>query len=322
MNQQKSLIQLLLVSTAALSGCQKHSHKPSNASQMRHPQCGCHNSNSQQGSTTYSSTSPSSTIMSNMLSSATAAAQADSVFLPVLLPALYAADYAVGLNPESTGPYSLSPLEYDYNALEPYISEATMRMHHGTHHAKYVDNLNDALSLYPELYGYTLSEMLLFSDRLPSDIQAQVLHNAGGTYNHDLTCKLIGPANNTYPTGAFAESINRQFGSFENLVNILTVAGESVVGTGYAWLALNPYGRMIVVTSEEQLTPIALRSVPLLPIDVWEHAHYLDTGANRQEYLDNYFNTVNWERVEARYDAARNIFDNTMALQTSIQGKN
>ena len=114
------------------------------------------------------------------------------------LHSLYVTDEATGM-PISTGPFSLPPLEYDYNALEPYIDEATMRVHHDSHHANYVRNLNAVLSRYPEFYDYTLEELLLFSDRLPSDIQTQTINNAGGHYNHSLTWKLIGPPQNTEP---------------------------------------------------------------------------------------------------------------------------
>ncbi|MBE6023765.1 MAG: superoxide dismutase [Cellulosilyticum sp.] len=248
--------------------------------------------------------------------SATAAAQSDSTYLPALLGAIYAADEAIGLNADSTGPFTLPPLEYDYDALEPYISEETLRIHHGTLHQNYVNNLNAALARYPEFYTYTIPEMLLFPDRLPSDIQAQVIHNAGGVYNHTLVWQLIGPPNNTRPTGEFADAINRQFGSFENLQRILIEAGRSVEGTGYAWLTLNPYGRLIVVTTEEQLTPIPLRTIPMLPIDVWEHAYFLDYAEDRMEHINQLFNLIDWNRVGDRYNAAMNVLDNVSDLNS------
>ena len=327
MNQKQSLMNLLLLSAAATNTRKKRSIDLKNYRNAS-PNTYIHTYDANTYShvptaspymTTPSATSsPSNKVQQGTSLSATVAAETSSTFIPALLAALYAADEAVGLNPEATGPFALSPLEYDYNALEPYISEETLRLHHDVLHQKYVDSLNNALARYPEFYNYTLSEFLLFPDRLPSDAQAQILHNAGGHYNHDLTWKLIGPANKNVPTGAFAESINRQFGSFENMTTILKEAGLSVFGTGYAWLALNPYGRLIVVTSEEQLTPIALRTVPLLPIDVWEHAYYLDTGSNRGKYIDNYLNAVNWNRVGDRYSAAMSIFDNMNALEPCL----
>lgn len=220
-----------------------------------------------------------------------------------MLNSLYLADDATGI-PSSSGPFSLPPLEYNYNALEPYIDEATMRLHHDAHHRTYVNNLNTVLSRYPEFYDYTLEELLLFSDRLPSDIQTQVLNNAGGHYNHSLTWKLIGPPTNAMPTGELKTAIETQFGTFDNLKGALKAAALSVFGSGYAWLILNPYGRLQIVTTSNQNTPIALRGIPILPIDVWEHAYYLKNQNRRGEYVDNYFKVINWNRVGDRYDAA------------------
>lgn len=223
-----------------------------------------------------------------------------------LLRALNAADDAIGLSSTATGPFALPPLDYDYNGLEPYIPEETLRLHHGAHHQNYVDQLNRALSRYPETYNASLNELLLFPDRLPSDIQTQVSNNAGGHYNHALMWKVIGPQRNSRPTGAFAEAINTQFGSFENFKRAFIAAAESVFGSGYAYLALNPYGRLIIVTTSNQTTPIPLRLIPLLPLDVWEHAYYLKHQNKRKEYINDYMNVINWEQVGRRYDAAMN----------------
>lgn len=220
-----------------------------------------------------------------------------------MLNSLYQADSATDI-PASTGPFELPPLEYNYNALEPYIDEATMRVHHDGHHRTYVNNLNNALSRYPEFYDYTLEELLLFSDRLPSDIQTQVINNAGGHYNHSLTWKLIGPPTNSMPTGQLKAAIENQFSTFDNFKAALTLAALSVFGSGYAWLILNPYGRLQIVTTGNQTTPIPLRGIPILPIDVWEHAYYLKHQNKRGNYIDNYFKVINWDRVGDRYDAA------------------
>lgn len=355
MNQKNSLLNLLLVSTAALSGYQKGArnqykysrmypqsahrndtyatYSPFDNTQYQTPSQTTSQPSSQTTSQTSSQTTPQTPSSMNQTSntsmptspvtpitlstySSTAAAQADNTFLPLLLAALYAANEAVGINTDATGPFTLSPLEYDYRDLEPYISEETLRTHHSELHQRYVDNLNTALDRYPEFYPYTIEELLLFPDRLPSNIHTQILHNAGGEYNHALTWKLIGPNNNgSRPTGAFAQAIDNEFGSFDNLKAVLKEAGLSVLGTGYAWLTLNPYGRMLIATTEEQLTPIPLRTIPLLPIDVWEHAYFLDQSGNCGDYLDTYLSLVDWDRVGARYDAAMNVLaQNNMDL--------
>lgn len=248
--------------------------------------------------------------------SATALAHSDNTFLPALPAALYAADAASNMTPNATGPFTLPPSEYEYDDLEPCIGEDTLRIHHGTLHQNYVDNLNTALARYPEFYAYNLNELLLFPDRLPSDIQRQILHNAGGHYNHSLVWKTLSGSNYQRPTGDFAAAVNTQFGSFENLKTVLKAAGESVHGTGYAWLAVNPYGRLIVVTTEEQGTPIPLRAVPLLPIDVWEHAYFLDHQEDRGQHIDCLFNLINWELVGNRYVAAMDVFNNANELNS------
>lgn len=221
-----------------------------------------------------------------------------------LLTALNNADIAIGIVP-STGPFDLPPLEYDYDALEPYIDEATLRVHHLGHHKTYVDNLNALLARHPQFYDYTLEQLLIFSDRLPSDIKTPLINNAGGHYNHSLTWKLLSPPNTeSSPEGEFGEVLNRQFGSFENFKDAFKAAGLSVFGSGYAWLVLNPYGRLQIVTTSNQNTPLPLRTVPLLPLDVWEHAYYLKHQNDREAYIDDYFNLINWDRVGARYTAA------------------
>lgn len=300
MNSKNQLINLLLFSTAAYSGIKKASSSNNgcqNPTLKKIPpyRADLNSENAPYTTNNITNTNPTNTITSTNL---------PVISQPTLLAALYAADEASNMNPQSTGPFQLPPLEYNYNALEPYIDEKTLRIHHNKHHKAYVDNLNAALARHPEFYGATLDQLLLFPDRLPSDIQTQVTNNAGGHYNHSLMWKIIGPNNVNHPTGNFAEVINRQFGSFENLKRGLTAAADSVFGSGYAWLVLNPYGRLIIVTTGNQNTPIPLRTIPLLPIDVWEHAYYLKHQNERDAYIEDYFNLINWDRVAARYYAA------------------
>lgn len=226
------------------------------------------------------------------------------VTIPEFLSALYAADEALDMNPLSTGPFSLPPLDYDYNALEPYIDERTLRIHQQQLHRNYVNQLNEALSLYPPSYESTLNELLLFPDRLPSTIQTQVTNNAGGHYNHYLMWKVLNSNQKSRPTGDFLEAINMQYGSFENLRTVLTAAANSVFGSGYAYLVLNPYGRLLIITTDDQTTPIPARTIPLLPIDMWEHAYFLRHQANRSAYIKNYFSVIDWSQVGKRFEAA------------------
>ena len=290
MNSKNQIINLLLFSTAAYSGIKKASSStssgPKTVVQKNPPYRRDLNS------------------QNTPLGTDPATPAVPVITQPILLAALYAADDAINMNAQSTGPFELPPLEYNYNALEPYIDEKTLRVHHNKLHKVYVDNLNAALARHPEFYGATLDQLLLFPDRLPSDIQTQVTNNAGGHYNHSLMWKIIGPGNKNRPTGDFAEVINSQFGSFDNLKRALTAAADSVFGSGYAWLVLNPYGRLIIVTSGNQNTPIPLRTIPLLPIDVWEHAYFLKHQDERAAYIEDYFNLINWDRVAARYYAA------------------
>ncbi len=320
MKSNQSIINLLLASTVIYTTTQKNKSKhmlyanpnfranpPSRSetptSPMLTPSPNPTNVTSSEMATTINNTM-------NITPSTNETEMMDSETLPdrsQLLQALYAADSASNMNPTSTGPFTLPPLEYDFDALEPYIDERTLRIHHQKLHKAYVDNLNAALSRHPEFYGATLDQLLIFPDRLPSDIQTQVTNNAGGHYNHSLMWKVMDPSTKSRPTGEFAKAVSTQFGSFENLKRNLKTAGESVFGSGYAYLALNPYGRLIIVTTSNEATPVPLRTIPLLPIDMWEHAYYLKHQDRRSDYIDDYFNVINWERVGARYEAASQV---------------
>lgn len=285
MNQ---LINLLLLSTAACRAAQKN-----------HSACPQYSSRSIPMSR-HEEDSSSSDIAPHKT-------RASEVSTSTFLAALNAADEAIGIS-NTTGPFALSPLDYDYNALEPSINEQTLRIHHLGNHKNYIDKLNAALAKYPEFYTWTLNELLLFPDRLPSDIQTQVINNGGGDYNHTLMWKILGPQKDNQPSGALEEAIDTQFGTFDNFKQAFKAAGESVFGSGYAYLILNPYGRLLIVTTSDQTTPIPLRSVPLLPLDVWEHAYFLQYQNNRSKYIDHYFNIIDWNNVGSRYQAAMHVF--------------
>lgn len=200
--------------------------------------------------------------------------------------------------------FVLPPLPFAYDALEPYIDAETMRIHHDRHHQTYVNNLNDAISRYPELYAYTLGQMLTYADMLPSDVKSAILNNGGGHYNHSFIWNTLSPEGNMLPSGTISTAINREFGSYSNFKRAFTAAALSVFGSGYAWLVLTPGGRLEIITTRNQYTPLPLNLIPLLAIDVWEHAYYLKHQNNRDRYIENWFNVINWPYVNSIYEAA------------------
>lgn len=209
------------------------------------------------------------------------------------------------LLPNSLEPrFVLPPLPYAYDALEPYIDAETLRVHHDRHHQTYVNNLNAAISRYPEVYAYNLGQMLTYADRLPSDIQSAVVNNGGGHFNHTFTWNLMSPEGGGTPTGKIGQEIDRQFGSFSNFRRAFTAAALSVFGSGYAWLVLTPNGRLEIITTRNQDTPLPMNVLPLLAIDVWEHAYYLKHQNQREAYVENFFNVINWPYVNSIYEAA------------------
>lgn len=209
------------------------------------------------------------------------------------------------LLPSSLMPrFVLPPLPYAYNALEPFIDEQTLRIHHTRLHRRYVQRLNLAISRYPELYNKTLGELLFFSDQLPSDVQGAIINNGGGHYNHTFFWNIMTPNSTGEPVGTLKDAINTQFGSFENFKRAFTEAALGVFGSGYAWLVLSPGGRLEIITTANQATPVPLRRVPIIGIDVWEHAYYLKYLDNRENYINEWFNVVNWEYANQIYEAA------------------
>lgn len=295
MNQ---LIQLLLLSAAGRT-VQKKAVLDYTHAHCKKINCQSHSISPSQKKASCNSVRSNNTCIRN-----TEPMEQEAVQNNTLLSALNAADRATDMNPSATGPFSLPPLDYPYDALSPNINETTLRIHHSQNHQAYVDRLNEALALYPESYLFTINELLLFPDRLPGDIQRQVTQNAGGHYNHSLMWKILGPPQNSKPTGALAEAITTQFGSFENLKQAMSASANSVFGSGYSYLILNPYGRLLIVTTNNQTTPIPLRSIPLVPIDMWEHAYFLQYQNKRNDYIQNYLDLINWEQVGKRYEAA------------------
>lgn len=201
--------------------------------------------------------------------------------------------------------YELPPLPYDYNALEPHIDEATMRLHHDRHHATYVNNVNQALEPYPELAALPIEELLRNLDRVPENIRMTVRNNGGGHANHSLFWVIMSPTGGGQPSGELADAINRTFGSFDTFKQQLTQAALTRFGCGWAWLSVDAGGNLVIESTQNQDTPLMEGRTPILGVDVWEHAYYLKYQNRRNEYVAAWWNVVNWPEVERRYAAAR-----------------
>lgn len=194
-----------------------------------------------------------------------------------------------------------TPLPYAYNAMEPYIDEKTMRLHHDKHLQTYIDNLNSALSKYPEFQGWTLEQLIVNVPSLPKEIQTAVKNNGGGVFNHQFYfANLANPAP-SQPAGMLGEAINRDFGSFQSFQDQFKSAALSVFGSGYAWLVVNAAGQLKIITTKNQDTPLPMGMCPVLNLDVWEHAYYLKHYNVRADYIDDWFHVVNWDNADQNY---------------------
>ena len=199
-------------------------------------------------------------------------------------------------------PFEVPPLPYDYNALEPHIDEATMRVHHDKHHQAYVDKANAALE-GTEFADSSIEDILKNLDALPADKQKAVRNNGGGHYNHSLFWEWMSPDGGGEPSGALADAIGSAFGSFDSFKDQVKTAGVNQFGSGWSWLVHDGSG-LAVVSSANQDNPISGGGTPLLGVDVWEHAYYLTYQNRRPDYIDAWWNVVNWDRVGELYSAA------------------
>jgi Fe-Mn family superoxide dismutase len=199
-------------------------------------------------------------------------------------------------------PYELPPLPYDYDALEPHIDEATMRVHHDKHHQAYVTNANAALE-GTEWADRPVEAVLADIDSLPEDKRAAVRNNAGGHANHDLFWRIMGPGGGGEPSGGLAQAISSTFGSLDELKRLVNDTGVKRFGSGWTWLVHDGTG-LAVYSTANQDSPLMQDDTPLLGIDVWEHAYYLKYQNRRPDYLEAWWNVVNWEEVARRFDAA------------------
>jgi Fe-Mn family superoxide dismutase len=198
--------------------------------------------------------------------------------------------------------FEVPDLPYAYDALEPYIDETTMHLHHDKHHQTYVDKANAALE-GTEWADRSVEDVLTNLSSLPGDKQTAVRNNAGGHYNHSLFWKMMGPDGGGEPGGDVASAIGDTFGSFDAFKEEFKGAGANRFGSGWAWLVKDSSG-LAVVSTPNQDTPLSAGSAPLLGVDVWEHAYYLKYQNKRPEYLDAFWNVVNWDYVNELYAAA------------------
>lgn len=201
--------------------------------------------------------------------------------------------------------FTLKPLPYSYDALEPVIDERTVMIHHDKHQQTYVDNLNKALEKYPRFFNFSVEEILKNLDEIPEDIRQAVINNAGGVYNHEFYWDGIGPNKGGVPTGDLKMEIDKIFGSYANCIAKLKAAALGQFGSGWAWLVLNENKELEITSTPNQICPVSTDQTPLLTIDVWEHAYYLKYQNRRADYVTNFFELINWDVVSDRFNKAK-----------------
>ncbi len=199
--------------------------------------------------------------------------------------------------------FTLPELSYVVGALEPYIDTRTMQIHHDKHHGAYVANLNDVLKDLPQLLNQPIEDLLRNLAKVPEMIRTKVRNNGGGHANHSLFWKILGPQKDSEPAGAFVVAINNTFGSLVNLQEKMTAAGMGRFGSGWVWLVVCG-GRLEIMDTSNQDSPLMEHKIPILGIDVWEHAYYLKYQNLRVEYLKAIWHVINWVEVEKNYHEA------------------
>jgi Fe-Mn family superoxide dismutase len=200
-------------------------------------------------------------------------------------------------------PFTLPPLPYAPDALEPHIDKMTMEIHHGKHHAAYVNNLNKALESAPELAGKNINELLANNCAIvPENIRTAVRNNGGGHVNHSMFWVIMGPGGGGAPVGNVAQAITGTFGSFDAFKEKMNNAGVTRFGSGWAWLVKSG-GKIDIISTANQDSPLMEGKNPVMGVDVWEHAYYLKYQNRRPDYLAAWWNTVNWAEVEKRFNA-------------------
>ncbi len=201
--------------------------------------------------------------------------------------------------------HELPALPYATNALEPHIDAKTMEIHHGKHHNAYVTNLNKALESAPELAGKSVEDLITDLNAVPEGIRTAVRNNGGGHANHTLFWQIMGPNGGGEPTGDLAAAITATFGGFAAFTEKINAGGVGRFGSGWTWLSVDASGALVAHSTPNQDSPLMEGKTPILGIDVWEHAYYLNYQNRRPDYLKAWWNVVNWDAVAARYAAAK-----------------
>ena len=202
-------------------------------------------------------------------------------------------------------PFNLPELGYAYDALEPHIDARTMEIHHTKHHQAYTNNLNAALEGFESFQGSSAEQLLRGFKSLPAALQGAVQNNGGGFYNHALFWEVMAPGGADAPSGELAEAIDGAFGSFDAFKEEFTKAAATRFGSGWGWLVVDAFGALKVVSTANQDSPLMRGCTPILGVDVWEHAYYLNYQNRRPDYLAAFWNVVNWDVVAANFADAK-----------------
>ena len=200
--------------------------------------------------------------------------------------------------------YTLPALPYAFNALEPHIDAKTMEIHHGKHHQTYITNLNNAIQ-GTELGNQAIEALVASIDKVPENIRMVVRNNGGGHANHSLFWTIMGPGAGGEPSGPVAEAITSDVGGFAKFKEDFTKAALTRFGSGWAWLSVNKDGKLVVESTPNQDSPLMHGNTPILGLDVWEHAYYLNYQNRRPDYVGAFFNVINWKAVAERYATAK-----------------
>lgn len=204
-----------------------------------------------------------------------------------------------------TEKFVLPELGYAFNALEPAIDAQTMEIHHDKHHAGYVNNLNAALEKAPKFFDLSVEDILKKLNDVPEEIRTAVRNNGGGHANHALFWKLLAPGGKNVPSGHLLKDIDTSFGSYDNFMNVFSNAAKTRFGSGWAWLVLDENKKLQVYSTANQDSPYLQGHIPVLGLDVWEHAYYLKYQNRRPDYVNAFWTVVNWDTADNLYQAAR-----------------